>query len=55
MSPRLAAALLLLLLSGLGLGACGIKPAPFPVSDSELGTGPGLLSGPAGEFTVYRQ
>jgi hypothetical protein len=47
---RLAVAALLLL-----LGACGVKPAPFPVPESELGSGPGLLSGPSGEFTLYRQ
>jgi hypothetical protein len=54
LSPRVAA-VVLLLLTGVGLGACGIKPAPFPVPESELGGGPGLLSGPSGEFTVYRQ
>jgi hypothetical protein len=51
---RLAAAALLLLV-GATLGGCGIKPAPFPVPESEMGPSPGLLSGPTGEFTVYRQ
>jgi hypothetical protein len=50
LSARLAVAALLLL-----LGACSVKPAPFPVPASELGSGPGLLSGPSGEFTLYRQ
>jgi len=46
------AAVLLLLT---GLGGCGIKPAPFAVPESELGGGPGLLSGPSGEFVVFHQ
>jgi len=52
---RAATALALLLLAA-GLGGCGsLKPAPIPESDSEIGNGPGLLSGPTGEFTVYRK
>jgi hypothetical protein len=49
------AVVLMLLLTGVGLGGCGIKPAPFAVPESELGGGPGLLSGPSGEFVVYHQ
>jgi hypothetical protein len=47
---RAAVAMLMLLMA-----ACSAKPAPFPVPASELGGGPGLLSGPTGEFTIYRQ
>jgi hypothetical protein len=50
--PATALALALLLA---GLAGCGLRPAPIPESDSELGTRPGLLSGPSGEFVVYRQ
>jgi hypothetical protein len=58
LSPRPTgrlAAVLFLLLTGAGLAGCGLKPAPFPAPESELGNGPGLLSGPSGEFTIYRQ
>jgi len=59
LSPRAtgrpAAALALLLLVAAGLAGCGLKPAPIPPSESELGNRPGLLTGPSGEFTLYRQ
>jgi hypothetical protein len=51
---RPAVALALLLIAA-GLAGCGLQAAPIPASDSELGTRPGLLSGPSGEFTLYRQ
>ncbi|HEV2678363.1 MAG TPA: hypothetical protein VGV37_27795 [Aliidongia sp.] len=46
---------ILLMLAGSLLAACGAKPMPFPVPESELGDGPGLMSGPSGEFTIYRR
>ncbi|HLZ66143.1 MAG TPA: hypothetical protein VKQ29_07920 [Aliidongia sp.] len=58
MSPhatgRLAAAAALLLMA-VGLAGCGVKSRPIPPSEGELGNSPGLLSGPAGEFTVYQK
>lgn len=50
--PRRRAAALLAAVALL-LAGCGLKPAPFPTPDTELGQRPGLLSGPTGEFTVY--
>jgi len=44
-----------MLAMGFGLAACSMQPAEFPTPQSEMGTGPGLLSGKSGEFTVYRQ
>jgi hypothetical protein len=52
---RRAAAALVLLLIAAGLAGCGAKSRPIPESEGELGNAPGLLSGPSGEFTVYRQ
>jgi hypothetical protein len=37
------------------LGACGIKPAPFPIPQSEMSSQPGLISGPTGELVIYER
>jgi hypothetical protein len=52
---RRPAAVLALALVALGLAGCGAKPAPIPESDGELGTRPGLISGPSGEFVLYQK
>ncbi len=47
----------LAVLLGIGfiLVGCGLKPAPFPAPESELGHRPGLFSGPSGEMTIYNR
>jgi hypothetical protein len=52
---RRALALTLLMVLAAGLGGCGVRPAPFPTPQSDLDDRPGLMSGPDGEFTLYRR
>ena len=38
------------------LAGCGIgKPMDIPVPESELGPEPGFLTGPSGEWVIYRK
>jgi hypothetical protein len=38
------------------LAACGIgTPMDIPVPESELGPGPGALTGPSGDWVIYRK
>ncbi len=49
---RLRASGLVMLLACLGLACCGFQPFPPPVSGDA--PGPGLFSGPGGEFVILR-
>ncbi|MFQ5915971.1 MAG: hypothetical protein ACE5JS_22580 [Nitrospinota bacterium] len=47
---------LALVLLALLLSACAsIEPLAFPESGDEIPPGPGLFSGPDGEFVIYRK
>jgi hypothetical protein len=35
------------------LAACGGKPTPFPLPESEMGDRPGLLTGEKGAWELY--
>lgn len=47
---------LTLVLLALLLSACAsIEPMAYPPAADEIPPGPGLFSGPDGEFTIYRK
>lgn len=49
---RLTRPMLAMLLAA--LAACGFRPDDRPFSGSDMKPGPGLLTGPAGEFVLQR-
>ena len=51
---RLCRIILVLVLGGV-LTACGGKPMAFPTPESEMPDRPGLLTGQSGVWTVYEK
>ena len=39
----------------LSLAGCGLKPAAYPVPESEMPDSPGLLSGPTGQVLLLKR